>query len=229
MIFFLLILVAGSAVFMLLAILAAERYRSVKPSSLPREQMPALSVLKPLHGHDEGLDENLRSFFAQDYPEFEILFAVESEEDRAVPVVKRLIAEHPEIAARLVIAGSSPVPNAKVHSLRCMEAEARYDLIVMADSDVRVTPRFLRVVAAEMSEPNVASGNLSLPCSCGKKFLVASRSDRSQHRVHCRSAGGAHARRNGFRTRDPRLSPEKLISKRSADWPNCSVTWPRTS
>src|SRR5580704_7041637 len=143
MIFFLTILVSGPAIFMLLAIVAAESYRSVVPPSLSTDQMPPLSILKPLHGDDEGLDENLRSFFKQDYPEFEILFAVESEEDRAVPEVKRLIAEHPEIAARLVIAGLSPVPNAKVHSLRCMQAEARYDLMVMSDSDVRVTPRFL--------------------------------------------------------------------------------------
>jgi ceramide glucosyltransferase len=170
MIFFLFILVAGSAVFMLLAILAAERYRSVKPPSLSPARMPALSVLKPLHGYDEGLDENLRSFFVQDYPEFEILRAVESEEDRAVPVVRRLIAEHPEIAVRLVIAGPPPLPNAKVHSLRCMQAEARYDLIVMADSDVRVTPRFLGVVAAEMSGPNVALVTCPYRALAGKSF-----------------------------------------------------------
>jgi ceramide glucosyltransferase len=170
MIFFLLILVAGSAAFMLLAIVAAERYRSVKPSSLTREQMPALSIFKPLHGYDEGLDENLRSFFAQNYPDFEILFAVESEEDRAVPLVRRLIAEHPKVAARLVIAGPSPVPNAKVHSLRCMQAEARHDLIVMADSDVRVTPQFLGCVAAEMSGPNVALVTCPYRAVAGKSF-----------------------------------------------------------
>lgn len=156
MTFVLLILVAGSAVFLLLAMMAAERYRSVRPLSLGPEGMPGLSVLKPLHGHDEGLEENLRSFFAQDYPDFEILFAVESEEDAAVPVVQRLIAEFPQIPSRLMIAGTSPIPNAKVYSLRCMLPKSCHDLIVMADSDVRVTPTFLRTVAAEMSGPNVA-------------------------------------------------------------------------
>ena len=170
MTFFLLLPVVGSAVFTLLAIVAAERYRSVKPSSLSSSQMPALSILKPLHGLDEGLDENLRSFFEQDYPAFEILFAAESEEDRAVPVARRLIAEHPEIAARLLISGPSPLPNAKVHSLRCMLAESRHDLIVMADSDVRVTPGFLALAAAEMSGPNVALVTCPYRAVAGKSF-----------------------------------------------------------
>jgi ceramide glucosyltransferase len=168
--FFLALLVAGSAVFTLLAIVAAEHYRSVKPSSLSPGERPTLSILKPLHGLDEGLEENLRSFFAQDYPAFEILFAVESEEDRAAPVARRLIAEHPEIPARLIICGASPLPNAKVHSLRGMLAEAGHELIVMADSDVRVTPEFLGVVAAEMSGPNVALVTCPYRAVAGKSF-----------------------------------------------------------
>jgi ceramide glucosyltransferase len=156
MILVLLILVAGSGVFSLLAIIAAEKYRSVQPAPLPENQLPWCSVLKPLHGLDDGLEANLRSFFAQDYPSLEILFAVEGEEDAAVAVVRRLMRDYPLIQAKLVIAGPSPFPNAKVHSLRAMLAEARHDLILMADSDVRVIPDFLRIVAAEMSGPNVA-------------------------------------------------------------------------
>ena len=152
---FLLILVAGSAVFSALAIVAAERYRAVSPSLLPANALPPVSILKPLHGLDEGLAENLESFFSQDYPVFEILFAVESEDDGAVPVVRRLISSHSRIPARLLIAGPSPYPNAKVHSLRAMVAAAEHDLLVMADSDVRVSPSFLRIVASEISASNV--------------------------------------------------------------------------
>ena len=106
---------------MVLAIVAAERYRRVRPPSVTRGQMPPLSLLKPLHGNDEGLYENLRSFFEQEYADFEILFADSRtrREDRAVPVARRLMAEYPAVAARLLIAGPSPAPNAKVHSLRC--------------------------------------------------------------------------------------------------------------
>jgi ceramide glucosyltransferase len=140
----------------LLAILAAERYRSVRPPGRVVLPAPGISVLKPLHGLDEGLAANLKSFFEQDYPVFEILFAVEEANDPAVAAVERLMLEHPNVPARLVIAGASPVPNAKVHSLTRMLLEARHDLIVMADSDVRVTPDFLRTLASEMSGPNVA-------------------------------------------------------------------------
>ncbi len=169
MTFVLLILVTGSAVFMLLAILAAEQYRAVQPSDSLRDP-PALSVLKPLHGLDEGLEDNLRSFFAQDYPQFEILLAVESEEDPAVPVARRLISEYPAIAARLLIAGPSPFPNAKVHSLRSMVDQASHPLIVMADSDVRVTSGFLRRAAVEMSGPNVALVTCPYRAIAGRSF-----------------------------------------------------------
>ncbi len=143
-------------VFSILAIIASVRYRAVRPSLLPATALPPLSVIKPLHGLDEGLAENLRSFFEQDYPAFEILFAVEAEEDAAVPVVRELMRAYSGVCARLLIAGPSPFPNAKVHSLSCMVAHAQHNLLVMADSDVRVSPGFLRVVASEMSGRNVA-------------------------------------------------------------------------
>jgi ceramide glucosyltransferase len=154
--YLLLLLVTGSAVFTVLAILAAIRYRAVRPLPAAPESLVPISILKPLHGLDEGLEENLRSFFEQDYPDFEMLFGVESEQDQSVAVVRRLCEAHPKVAARLVITGRSPYPNAKVHNLRGMLEQARHDLIVMADSDVRVTPEFLRIMAAEMSGPNVA-------------------------------------------------------------------------
>ena len=156
MIYLLLILVAGSAVFSILAILAAERYRSVKPLPLPDSSLPPISILKPLHGLDDGLEDNLRSFFEQDYPASQMLFGVESNQDPAVEIVRRLVERHPNTDAKVVITGRSPYPNAKVHNLRGMLEHARHDLIVMADSDVRVTPRFLRILAAEMSGENVA-------------------------------------------------------------------------
>src|SRR5579871_1718376 len=109
MVFLLVILVLGSSVFAVLAILAAEQYRRVRPAALPRAAMPPISVLKPLHGMDEGLEENLRSFFEQDCSSFEMLFGVESENDAAVAVARRLIAQYPQIESRIVIAGPSPI------------------------------------------------------------------------------------------------------------------------
>ena len=110
-----------------------------------------------------------------------------------------------------------------------MEAEARNDLLVMADSDVRVTPEFLASVAAEMSGSGVRAGYLSVSRDRGQKLLVASGSDRPQYGIHRGSAGGANAGRYGFRARTGDRHAQDFISRRSAVSRNCSATWRRIS
>jgi ceramide glucosyltransferase len=150
----LLALVAGSLVFSGLAVVAAWRYLRARPGRL--ERPVPISLLKPLCGLDEGLEENLRSYFAQDYPEFEILFAVHQADDPAAAVVEKLTAEFPGVPARLVATGEPPYPNAKVFALDCMAAQSRHGLLVMTDSDTRaVTPQMLRVIAAEFQDPHL--------------------------------------------------------------------------
>jgi len=149
----LLALVTGSLVYCILTIIAAVRYRAVHPSAL--HTATPISILKPLAGVDDGLEDNLRSFFVQDYPTFEILFAVRSTEDPAIAVVERLRAGYPFIRARLIVTGEPPYPNAKVYSLDKMLAAARYDLLVMADSDVRVTHEMLSTIAGEFQDPRL--------------------------------------------------------------------------
>jgi ceramide glucosyltransferase len=149
----LLLLVAGSLVYCVMTVVAAVRYRAVKPPELEAE-IP-ISVLKPLAGVDDGLEQNLRSYFEQDYRNFELLFAVRHASDPAVAVVEALRPQYPAVASRLVVSGEPPYPSAKVFSLDCMLAEARHDLLVMADSDIRVTPRMLAVIAAEFQDPRL--------------------------------------------------------------------------
>jgi ceramide glucosyltransferase len=150
----LLALTAGSLVFGLLAIVAAWRYLRVRS---PRLERPVpISVLKPLSGLDEGLEENLRSYFRQDYPEFEILLAVRQADDPAVAMAEKLRGEFPGVPARLIVTGEPPYPNAKVFALDRMLAEARHDLLVMTDSDTRaLTPGMLRLLAAEFQDPHL--------------------------------------------------------------------------
>jgi ceramide glucosyltransferase len=95
-----------------------------------------MSILKPLSGDDLGLEENLRTFFEQNYPCFEILFAVRSRDDSATAVAERLRAAFPAVPSRLLVTGEPSYPNAKVFSLDQMLAEASCELLVMADSDV---------------------------------------------------------------------------------------------
>lgn len=147
----LLALVVGSLVYCVLTVVAAVRYRAVRPPV--KHAAPPISILKPLAGVDYGLEENLASFFEQSYPEFEILFAVRSPADPAIAVVERLRARYAAIPSRLIVTGEPPYPNAKVYSLDRMLAAARHDLIVMADSDVRVTGDMLDTIAREFSDP----------------------------------------------------------------------------
>jgi len=155
----LLVLVAGSLMFCVLAVAAAVRYRAVRPAPLRPPHWasaPPVSILKPLSGAEEGLEDNLLSFFEQCYPAFEILFAVRHSQDAAVPIVERLRARYPAVPSRLIVTGEPPYPNAKVFSLSCMLAAASHRLLVMADSDTRVSPAMLATLAAEFQDPKLA-------------------------------------------------------------------------
>jgi ceramide glucosyltransferase len=146
----LLLILFGAIVYSGMQIIAAQRYLSVRPPTLKSAE--PISILKPLAGLDLDLEPNLRTFFEQDYPAFEILFAVRNENDPAVPTVCRLQKEYPSIASRLVLTGEPPYHNAKVFSLERMLLAASHDLVVMSDSDIRVTPDMLRTVAAEFQD-----------------------------------------------------------------------------
>jgi ceramide glucosyltransferase len=148
------VLLTGSLVYCVLIMVASWRYLSVKPA--PAGNTPPMSVLKPLCGGDEGLEDNLRSFLEQDYPAFEVLFAVHRADDPALAVVEKIKSEYGgRTEIRVIITGESPVPNAKAHSLKQLVRAARHELLVMSDSDVRVTPDFLAQLAREFHDPSV--------------------------------------------------------------------------
>ena len=147
-------ILAGSLVYCILILLAVRSYRGTGlPTCAPT---PPISILKPLSGHDLGLEENLRSFFTQEYDGFELLFAVRTPDDPAIEVVYKLQSDYPDVASTLIVTGEPPYPNAKVYSLDQMLTAARNDLVVMSDSDIRVPPGFLRGVAAEFADDGVA-------------------------------------------------------------------------
>src|SRR5690348_4826538 len=150
----LLLLLTGSLVYAVMTIAAAWLYLRQRPGEL-REPV-AISVLRPLSGVDDGLEENLRSLFRQEYSEFELLFAVHREGDPAAAVVEKLRREFPAVSTQLLVSGNPPYPNAKVFSLDRMLRAARHELVVMTDSDVRVSPRLLETLAREFQESRVA-------------------------------------------------------------------------
>lgn len=154
----LLALLAGALVYSGLTVIAALRYLSVQPLELRSTEhvnTEPISILKPLAGLDLDLETNLRTFFEQDYPAFEILFAVRQSDDPAAAVVEKLQQEYPKVPSRLLITGEPPYPNAKVFSLDRMLHASAHDLLIMSDSDIRVTPALLRTIAAEFQDPKL--------------------------------------------------------------------------
>jgi len=119
---------------------------------------PPLTLLKPVHGAEPGLEANLATFFQQDYPEYEILFCARSSEDAGLSEARLVAQKFPHIPAKFLATGGSPdYINAKVASMELMEANASHDILVISDSDVRVTPDYLRAVALPFADDNVGA------------------------------------------------------------------------
>ena len=148
----------SSCVFLGLALLGVIRFRSSARGQLNAitddAQLPPVSVLKPVHGLEARLKENIESFFVQDYPHYEILFAADEANDAALDVVREVCARHPHIASRVLVTGAL-WPNPVVHSFHCMAEAAEHEILVTTDSDVEVAPNYLREIVAPLLDPKV--------------------------------------------------------------------------
>jgi ceramide glucosyltransferase len=139
---------AAGCVYLLYAGLATRRFAA---RALPHPtESPPVSVLKPLCGEDADLYANLASFCRQDYPSWQIVFGVQDPRDPAIAVVRRLMAEFPQADLELVVESGRRGDNLKVANLQNMLPAARHDIIVIADSDMRVSPGYLAAVTAPL-------------------------------------------------------------------------------
>ena len=109
------------------------------------QTFPPLSVLKPLHGIEAGLEENLVRYFEQDYPaEFELLFCARHESDEGLRLARRVADRYPGVMARMITCGEPQFPNAKMWSLAALAEAARFETLVTGDADAEVERNSLR-------------------------------------------------------------------------------------
>ena len=148
-----------STIFLLLTIAGAFRFRSegkkFRASKIGNAEFPPVSVLKPVHGMEARLHENIESFFRQDYPSYEILFAGDYDDDAALSLAREISARYPQIPCRILVTGKPPWPNPPAYCFYRMAEVASHPILVTSDSDVEVAPNYLREVVAPMLQQEV--------------------------------------------------------------------------
>src|SRR6516165_2109577 len=148
-----------SSVFLLLTIAGGLRFfsdsRKIKSRQSSDADFPPVSVLKPVHGLEAQLSQNIESFFRQDYPAYEILFAADEGDDAALEVVREVSRRYPQIPCRILVTGTPPWPNPPAYCFYRMSAVAAHEILVTSDSDVEVSARYLRDVVRPLLDAEV--------------------------------------------------------------------------
>jgi ceramide glucosyltransferase len=147
----------SSSIYYLLCLWSAARFlreRKVanEAGTMP---LPPISILKPLKGTDPEIYESFRSHCLQDYPAYEIIFGVSDPNDPAIESVKALQREFPDRRIQLLVSPKILGANVKVSNLAQMLVEARYNHLIVNDSDIRVEPEYLRRVTAPLADSRI--------------------------------------------------------------------------
>ncbi|XP_061433426.1 ceramide glucosyltransferase-like [Lethenteron reissneri] len=168
--------------------------RRTAAEAAPAHGKPPLvgvSLLKPLCDVDPNLEDNLETFFEVDYPEYEILLCVQDSDDPAIDVCKKLINKYPHVDARLFIGGKKVGINPKINNLMPAYEAARYDLVWICDSGIRVEEKSLQRMAALMTERvGLVHG---LPYVADRRGFSATLEQVYFGTAHARSYVAAHA------------------------------------
>jgi ceramide glucosyltransferase len=151
---FLLFLCISSVLFYCCAIYAAIIFFA-DPQSIDLEFHPPISILKPICGLDSNAYENLASFCQQDYPEYQIIFAVRNSEDPCVEVIEKIIYNFSELDILLIVSDRVIGTNLKVSNLANAVAKAKHEILVLADSDIRVGTDYLQRVIQPLQDESV--------------------------------------------------------------------------
>lgn len=144
--------------YLLIALYSAwDFFRNSCHRSLSSDFTPPVSILKPVRGVDPDAYENFASFCRQDYPEYEIVFCVGDNDDPVLPVIEKLQRDFPERCIRMLYGSGRTAANDKVAKLARLSSEAKYEHLVISDSDVRVRPDYLRKIIAPLAKPSIGA------------------------------------------------------------------------
>jgi len=135
------------------------------------EFTPPISNLKPVRGLDPDAYENFASFCKQDYPQYELIFCVGSSDDPVLPVLEQLKKDFPHIEIRILFGSGRVATNDKVAKLARLASEAKYEHLVISDSDVRVKPDYLRKIVGPLANNRIGAVTC-LYVSTGEKGFV---------------------------------------------------------
>ena len=146
----------SSTAYLVLVIASAWRFTRMRRRFLSSDPyISSVSVLKPVHGLEPNLEENLESYFRQNFPNFELIFCARQGRDPGLQIAQRLSRKYPGVKVQILTCGEPPWTNAKLFSLEKMWKEAAHDLLVISDSDVRVSPDYLREIIKPFADPKV--------------------------------------------------------------------------
>ncbi|HTW65705.1 MAG TPA: glycosyltransferase [Bryobacteraceae bacterium] len=140
-----------------IAVYSAWRYFRQPASAPDRAFTPPVSILKPIRGLDPDAFENLSSFCGLDYPEYEIVYCVDEDDEAVLSVLEKLAADFPRHRIRVLHGSGRVATNDKVAKLARLVNDAAYEVVVISDSDVRVRPDYLRRVVAPLRDGNVGA------------------------------------------------------------------------
>jgi ceramide glucosyltransferase len=133
--------------------------RSCMRSMVSHQPAGRVALFAPCKGIDLDLKANLNALLRQDYDDYEVTFIVESVDDPACSAIRRAMAEHPHVAARVVVAGRATDSGQKVHNLRVatQHISARVKYLAFVDSDARPRPEWLRMLVSRLDEPGLGA------------------------------------------------------------------------
>lgn len=146
--------VCGS-VFVALCVATASVFRRRIMAAPRAKSFPPVTILKPLYGADKELLDNLRAACSLDYPEYQLLLSVQRLDDPAIPIMRQVEQEFGTERVTIVIAEGETRSNGKIQNLEAAWPQARYDVLVISDSDVKLRPDYLRAIVEPLSDPSV--------------------------------------------------------------------------